>query len=107
MTGRSGCRVGARHDEEGDCQFYFRSRVEGRNDKAEYSDLFHELARSEYSEILICLDDKEHLSRPTLRMLIENDSLEVMRAILDSRRPRRHMTRRDLETYMRPMTTTF
>ncbi len=69
-------------------------------DKAEYSDVYHELARSEYSEILVCLVDKEHLSRLTLRMLIENDSPEVMRAVLDSRRARRHMTRRDLETYM-------
>ena len=69
-------------------------------DKPEHSDIFHELAKSECSEVLVCLVDKEHLSRLTVRMLIEESSLEVMRAVVDSKKARRRMTRRDLETYI-------
>lgn len=70
------------------------------DDKPEHSDLFRELAKSECNDVLTSLVGKEHLSRPTLRVLIENNSLEVMRDVVDSRRARRFMTRRDLETYI-------
>ena len=69
-------------------------------DKPEHSDFFHELTKSKCSEILTSLVDKEHISKMTLRMLIENGSLEVMRAVVDSGNALSHMTRRDLETYL-------
>lgn len=69
-------------------------------DKPANRDLFHELAKSECSEVLVNLVDKENLLKLTTRMLIEDSSLEVMRAVLDSSRAREHMTRRDLESYI-------
>lgn len=69
-------------------------------DAPENSDLFHELAKSEASAILVNLADKEHLSKLTFRMLIENNSMEVMRAVINSRNARVYMTRRDIENYI-------
>ncbi|MEW6078398.1 MAG: hypothetical protein AB1724_11345 [Thermodesulfobacteriota bacterium] len=69
-------------------------------DAPENSDIFHELAKSESSALLVNLVDKEHLARLTVRMLIEDSSLEVMRAVIDSRHARKHMTRRDMEAYL-------
>jgi hypothetical protein len=69
-------------------------------DIPEHRDIFHELAKSESSALLVNLVDKEHLAKLTVRMLIDDSSLEVMRAVIDSRHARKHMTRRDLEAYI-------
>lgn len=69
-------------------------------DAPENSDIFHELAKLESSSLLVNLVDKEHLAKLTVRMLIEDSSLEVMRAVIDSRHARKHMTRRDMEAYL-------
>ena len=69
-------------------------------DDSENSDLFHALAKSESSAILVSLADKAHLSKLTFRMLIEKEAVEVMRAVVDSKSARQYMTRRDIENYI-------
>jgi hypothetical protein len=69
-------------------------------DNHENSDFFREMAKSNCSELLTALVDKKHLSKLTLRLLIENGSLEVMRAVVCSRNAISHMTRRDIESYI-------
>lgn len=69
-------------------------------DIPEHRDIFHELAKTKSSGILFNLVDKENLRRLTLRLLIEDNCLEVMRTVVGSRRAIRHMTRRDLENYL-------
>jgi len=70
------------------------------DDSPDKKDVFHELAGSAASEIRNTVASCRHLHRRTIRQLIDDTALEVMRTVITTDKTRRHMTTADMERYL-------
>ena len=69
-------------------------------DYARNADIFHELAKSNSSEIRSNIAGNEHLKDETFDMLIQNSSLEIMRTIISRDHFKRRMDKEIIERFI-------